>query len=166
MIRFHTSRFGPLKVASEKVINFPDGIPGFEGLKRYILIDHDENGLFKWLQAVDNPDVAFLLTDPFFFKPDYSIHLDVSWPSTIKGRDNDMVVVTVMVCVHHGEEPYLTLNLKAPVLFNPAEMSGKQIIIDREDYPLRFRVDTVKKDNNKTHPRTSAHRINLPHISL
>jgi len=70
---FDTTRFGRLEVTEDRVISFVQGMPGFERLKRFILIDHDQEGVFKWLQAVDDPAVAFLLTDPTSFKPGYTV---------------------------------------------------------------------------------------------
>ena len=64
MISFDTSRFGRLEVGKDKIIDFPTGLIGFPDIKRFILMDYKDTSL-KWLQAVDDPDVAFIVTPPF-----------------------------------------------------------------------------------------------------
>jgi flagellar assembly factor FliW len=137
-LKVATSRFGELAIPEDKVINFVHGIPGFERLKRYVLLDHDSDGVFKWLQALDDPDVAFLMTDPRPYKPDY----------TVPTRKNDMaelgfdakaeepLIIYVMVCVAKDEKGSKTvsINLKGPILFNSSKMRGLQCIIDNEKY--------------------------------
>ena len=63
MVKIETSRFGSLEVPEDRVIRFPVGLLGFPRLNRYILIDYKDTPL-KWLQSVEDPDVAFIVTDP------------------------------------------------------------------------------------------------------
>ena len=83
-ITVETSRFGSVTVTEERVISFVHSMPGFEGLKRFILINHDEEGVFKWLQSAENPDIAFLLTDPTQYLKEYDVQFrksDLKVPS-------------------------------------------------------------------------------------
>lgn len=138
-LRIRTTRFGDIEVSEEKVIVFGSGLPGFEGLRRFILLDHDEDGLFKWLQSVDEPSVAFLLTNPTFFKPDYAVPMAKIDAQQIAVGDPSDLVTLVMVSVPRGRD-HLSLNLKGPLVFNSANMRARQLIIDREDYPCQFVV--------------------------
>lgn len=63
MIRFRTSRFGAIEVPEEKVITFIGGLLGFPALTRYVLLEHKDTPV-RWLQAVDDPDVAFIVAEP------------------------------------------------------------------------------------------------------
>lgn len=137
LINFATSRFGLLSVTEEKIIVFVNGIPGFERLRRFILIDHDPEGLFKWLQAVDDPTTAFLLTNPNLFKPSYTAPLRKPEMECLGARDVKDLVIFVMVCVSTADRR-LSLNLKGPVVFNAANMRAIQCIVDRDDYPSHF----------------------------
>jgi flagellar assembly factor FliW len=137
-IKLATSRFGEIAVPEDKIINFAHGIPGFEKLKRYVLLDHDSDGVFKWLQSLDDPGVAFLMTDPKPYRPDYNVPTRKN-DMTDLGFDTDSdepLVVYVMVCVSQDEKGRKTvsINLKGPVLFNASKMRGVQCIIDKEDY--------------------------------
>ncbi len=139
IIRFNTTRFGHITVSEDKVIHFIHGIPGFKELKRYILIDHDEEGVFRWLQAVDRPEVAFLLTNPVLFKSDYTIVLRNGELKSLGAKDPEHLVVFVMVCFHR-ETNTMTLNLKGPVVLNSLNMRGIQLILDRDDYQVDYPV--------------------------
>lgn len=134
-IKFDTTRFGPVTVDEEKVITFSRGLPGFERLRRFILIDHDKDGLFRWLQAVDDPTTAFLLTDPALHIPGFRIHVR---KSDLKGLEaggvNDLLVL-VTVSVSQGT---VTLNLRAPVVFNSANMRALQCILEGDDAPADY----------------------------
>ncbi len=139
LIDFATSRFGLLSVTEDKIIVFVNGVPGFERLRRFILIDHDPEGLFKWLQAVDDPATAFLLTNPNIFKPDYTVPLRKPEMERLGARDEKDLVIFVMVCVSTADKR-LSLNLKGPVVFNAANMRAIQCIVDRDDYLSHFEV--------------------------
>lgn len=139
LINFATSRFGLLSITEDKVISFVNGIPGFERLRRFILIDHDPEGLFKWLQAVDDPSTAFLLTNPNLYKPEYSVPLRRPEMECLGAVDRKNLVTFVMVCVSSADKK-ISLNLKGPVVFNAANMRAIQCIVDRDDYPSHFEV--------------------------
>ncbi len=138
-ICFATSRFGTVSVGHDKVINFVKGIPGFDGLRRFIIIDHDQEGVFRWMQSVDNPAVAFLLTDPNLFKPGYAVPLKKNDAEALGARNTSALVTYVMVCASH-EKAQMSINLKGPVVFNSENMKAMQCIIDRDDYQSHFAV--------------------------
>lgn len=131
-----TSRFGPVTVTQDRVICFVHSIPGFEGLKRFILINHDEEGVFKWLQSVENPDTAFLLTDPTQYLKQYDVNFRKSDLKVLDIENRANLVVLVMVCVSVGPDgkQQVSLNLKGPILFNSESMNAMQSIIDNEEY--------------------------------
>lgn len=143
LVSFITTRFGEIQVQEGRTISFVSGMPGFEHLKRFIILDHDVKGMFKWLQSVEDPSVAFLMTDPAFHKPDYKVPLkkDVARLLGLKGT-KDNLITFVMVTVSKGSKD-LNLNLKGPVLFNFANMSAIQYIIDNDTLPSDFTIRSV-----------------------
>ena len=138
-VSFTTSRFGAITVAEDRIINFVQGVPGFEKLKRFILIDHDADGVFRWLQAVDDPAVAFLLTDPNQFRPEYEVPLRNADADSLGVKDAASLITLVMVCVSQ-ETKELSLNLKGPVVFNADNMKAIQCVLDRDEYPSNFSI--------------------------
>ena len=68
-----TTRFGVIEIAEDRVITFPGGMLGFGDKKEYCLLQPGDDACFFWLQCVQDPDLAFVVTDPTFFEQDYSV---------------------------------------------------------------------------------------------
>lgn len=139
-IKVDTSRFGEVEILKEKIYSFPDGIPGFADCKKYCILDNSKNTLFKWLQSVDNPDLAFVLFDPFLIKKDYDVFVNDGDVNLLEIESNADVIVTVILTIPNEKPENMTANLKAPVIFNIKKKIGKQIILNEADQPLEFPI--------------------------
>ncbi len=137
---FPSARFGPMQVSEDMVIRFVSPLPGFEGLRNFVLIDHDSDGVFKWLQSLEDPEVAFLLTFPGLFKAGYTVPYRERYLTKLSAAGTESIVVFVMVAASLLKGS-VSLNLKAPILFNSENMSAMQCIIDRDKYPCKFMVE-------------------------
>jgi flagellar assembly factor FliW len=126
MVSFETARFGTLKVTEDKVIRFPLGLLGFPHIKRYVLLDYEETPV-KWLQAVDDPDVAFIVMEPTLVTKDYSITLDGTMRQTLQLEEDEDLAVLAVVRVEHGK---VLANLKGPLLFNSRLKIGLQAVLE------------------------------------
>ena len=122
-----TTRFGALEVDAERVIDFPDGVIGFPGLKRYILIDHKDTSL-KWLQSLDDPDIAFIVAEPAFIAPDFSLNVDFAIKKYLGVREDDDLVILLIIRVENGQ---VKANVRGPLIFNAAAMRAVQVVLDR-----------------------------------
>lgn len=126
MIRVHTSRFGELEVREDRVVNFPSGLIGLPRLQRFFLIDHRDTPL-SWLQAIDDPDIAFIVTSPTLIVPDYSLSLDSSVKKYIELENDDDLAVLVTVRVD-GDD--VIANFQGPLAINSRAMKGVQVVLD------------------------------------
>jgi len=72
-MEIQTSRFGTISVDDERVITFPRGLLGFPDQARFALIQTGEENYFFWLQCVDEPNLAFVVTDPSIFFKEYEV---------------------------------------------------------------------------------------------
>jgi len=127
VIKLETSRFGVVEVAEERVINFPSGLAGFPDLRRYLLIDHKDTPL-KWLQAVDDADIAFIVASPDVIAAGYSMNLDNTVRQYLQLENEDDLVVLVIMRVN-GKE--VIANFQGPVLINARVLRGVQVILDK-----------------------------------
>ena len=143
-MKFNTTRFGEIDMDEGKIITFPLGIPGFTELKRYVLLDYKEP--IRWLHAVDDPDVAFIVTDPFTLFPDYNLKLDDDEENFLGIKDPAYVVVLVILT---ASESNLTANLKAPIVFNASNLKAAQILIDDERYSFKAPLPVMPKESSK-----------------
>jgi flagellar assembly factor FliW len=127
MVAFDTTRFGPLEVGEDRIIRFPVGILGFPQLNRYVLIDYKDTPL-KWLQAVEDPDVAFIVTDPKAVAGEGTITLgdDVVRFLEVEGPDDLAVLLMLRV-----EGDQVLANLNGPLAINSRRMLGVQAVLDK-----------------------------------
>ncbi|HME41967.1 MAG TPA: flagellar assembly protein FliW [Syntrophorhabdales bacterium] len=126
MIQFETSRFGKLEVAEDKVIQFPAGLLGFPRVKRYVLLDYEDTPI-KWLQAIDDPDVAFIVMEPRMLVQDYTISLDATTRQALLLDAEEDLAILAIVRVEKGQ---VLANLKGPLLFNSRLKIGIQAVLE------------------------------------
>ena len=74
-MKVNTTRFGTLTLEEEKIIDMPSGMLGFPDKRRFVILNHREDSPFFWYQSVDDPDLAFVITSPFLFHPEYDVDL-------------------------------------------------------------------------------------------
>lgn len=140
-MKINTTRFGEIEVEEDKLINFPLGVPGFTHLKRYFLIDYKDP--IKWLHAVDDPDIAFIVTEPFGIFPDYSFTVDDEVEEFLEIKDQSQLVVLVILTVAENK---LNANLKAPILINASKLKAAQIILEDDRYLFRVPLPAFAKE--------------------
>jgi flagellar assembly factor FliW len=132
-LTFDSSRFGPLEVDADTVIEFPAGLIGLGGA-RYALIATDADAPFAWLHSVDDPDIAIPVTNPWLHYGDYSVEL--SDADTQRVGSEDPSQVDVWVTVRAAAEPAdFSCNLRAPIVVWKGR--GHQVINEAPDAPVR-----------------------------
>lgn len=139
-MKLNTSRFGEIDVEEDRIINFAYGLLGFPDVKRYIVLDHPHNPdiPLKWLQAIDDPDLAFVITDPLIFCPDYKPEINKQELMGLNITDAEDCGIISIVTIPHGEPEKMTANLQGPVLINLKTREGKQIVLESDKYPLHY----------------------------
>ena len=150
-MEIETTRFGHVEIDEGLIITIPEGILGFEDLKRFIILDHfDKESPFKWLQSIEDPSLAFVITDPLIFVPDYKakIHKDELVSIELSEASKAIIVVIVNIKRDHSE---ITINLQGPLVINPEKKLAKQCILRTDDYEVRH-VIFSKSPSQSTHP--------------
>jgi flagellar assembly factor FliW len=131
-ITIDSSRFGPLEIASEDVLEFPNGLIGLGG-NRFAIVAAGSGGAFSWLHSVDDPELALPIANPWHFFGDYTVELSDADSKPITADPAD---VAVWVTVRAGAElADFHANLRAPILI--AEGKGHQVINESADAPVR-----------------------------
>src|SRR6188474_1611820 len=107
-MEIQTTRFGRLSIDNDRIITFPRGLLGFPNYTQYALIEAADGAEFFWLQAVDEPQLAFIVTDPNLFFKDYDVPLREENQTELHITDATQGRVLV-ICNRVGE--WLTGNL-------------------------------------------------------
>jgi flagellar assembly factor FliW len=129
-----TSRFGTLNVDDERVITFNKGLLGFPDYTRYALIQSGEENYFFWLQSVDEPNLAFVVTDPSIFFKDYEVPIKDETQAEIELADLAHAQVFV-IC--NKVDDWLTGNLLGPIVVNAANRLAHQVVLTDKKWTTR-----------------------------
>jgi flagellar assembly factor FliW len=121
--------FGPLTVSTDEFITFPDGLPGFAGERRFVLLPAAPEGYF-WLQSVEEGSLAFLLLDPFVTFPGYTVELP-------DGETEGGPMVLAIATLPRAAGESWTANLQAPVVLDLERRQGRQFIMPEAAYGPR-----------------------------
>ncbi|MFA7280483.1 MAG: flagellar assembly protein FliW [Sterolibacterium sp.] len=139
-MNIESPRFGSLTVDTDKIIEFPAGLAGFEDCRRFTLFHpEDAEPKFFILQSLDDPALAFHITDPAHFGFDFDITLSDAESEILKLKDPKDAAVLVILWKDEtaGGEGKLRANLKAPLVININERLGLQHIFTRLDYAVQ-----------------------------
>lgn len=138
-----TTRFGPVDVSPEALIELPQGLIGFPSLTRFAVLEPDAGSVFRWWQSVDAPDAAFVVLDVAPVLPFYDLSgLDAEW-SDLGVTDPASRYVVVLVTAPGPGLESVTLNLAAPIVVNLATRQGRQLVLPEGRYDAAIRLDAA-----------------------
>jgi flagellar assembly factor FliW len=135
-----TSRFGTITVDEAMVIRFLQPIFGFEQITEYVVLDHSEESPFRWLQAVNDANLAFVVTNPKFFGINYEFALSEEVASRLEIQESDDAMVLTIVNIPQDDPGKMTANLLGPLVVNQPKMMAMQIVLNDTQYNTKMRL--------------------------
>lgn len=141
-MRLFSPALGEIEADESQIFSFPEGLPGFSHLKKFLLIRHREKSPFFFLIAVEEPEIYFILLDPAKILADYQVEL-TGEQQTLLNLSAETPVLSLNITRIPPEAQEIILNLKAPVIFNLNEKIGRQVILEA-NYPVRFTIPLSK----------------------
>ncbi len=126
------TRFGLIEYDPENLLHFPAGLIGLPNLRNFIVMPNKKEGPLFWVQSIDDPEMAFVLTDPTNFFVDYVVTPEPSERQSLQIDEEDSCYVLCVVTV--PEDQQITLNLAAPILFAPKSNRAIQVILEQTEY--------------------------------
>lgn len=154
-MKVKTTRFGTLEIDENKLITFPGGIPGFENLRRFFILPVEGTQDIQWLQAVEEPEVALLVIDPFKFFKGYSVDIPEIARKELEIKEPSEALVLTTITVPRDNPGGTTANLVAPIVINTRLKRAKQVILNGSPYTTRHRLfpesapTTAQKEKQK-----------------
>ncbi|HKJ85923.1 MAG TPA: flagellar assembly protein FliW [Spirochaetia bacterium] len=118
--------YGPIEINERQVIDFRSGIFGFSDLHDYALLDAVQPG-FYWLQSLDDPEIAFIMLNPYDLRPDYVLEIPDEDLASLEYDDPDDILVFAIVTIPE-DEAQISANLQGPIVINRAAQLGRQSI--------------------------------------
>ena len=141
-MKINTKIFGEVEVSDDKIITFENGIIGFPNLKHFTLLHDEEEGTgagIRFLQSVEEPGFAMPVMDPLLVSPTYDPEVEDELLSDAGNLTPENILVLVTVTVP-SDLTKMTVNLQGPIVINVDERKACQIIVDGEDYPVKFPI--------------------------
>ncbi len=141
-MKIQTRKFGEIDIDENLILTMPEGLPGFPGFDRFILIERTETKPFCWFQSVENPNLNLVIMSPFFFKPDYEPELETiieirNWHGVKKEELQVYVVVNI---AGDGENKRITANLMGPIVVNQKTKEAVQFVFTNTPYSYQHDV--------------------------
>lgn len=125
--------------ASRTVIRFDEGMYGFESVKEYVLYQEDETQTIWSLQAAHSAYPSFIVINPLLIRKDYCPHLSPE-DCRLLGNPADSDLCFLVVAVLKKNLKDSVVNLKSPVVINTRAKTGRQVILEDSDYPVRCKL--------------------------
>ncbi len=143
-MKIATKFLGEVEITNEDIITFPEGIPGFQDVTKFVLLPLDQDLPLALLQAIETAELSFIVAYPFVFKPNYAFDLSME-DSNVLAADQEEDIVTYAIVTLKEKLSDSTMNLLAPVVINMKKKVGKQIVLsDSKAYPLRFSLSALE----------------------
>jgi flagellar assembly factor FliW len=144
-MKYLTSRFGQIAFEEKEILFLPKGILGFSQLSKYVIIEKDEYEPFKWLQSVEESDIAFVIVDPTFFFPDYKLELHEKELEELNFQQMKELTPYLIVTVP-PDPSQMSADLLGPLVINFKKRIAKQVVMPDSPYTTKhYILDELKK---------------------
>ena len=138
-----TRDFGKVDIDEDKIIEFPEGIPGFKEENEFVLLPLEEDSLFVIMQSVNNSDLAFITIEPKSIIKDYEFVISEKTEELLEITGIEDIILLNIVNIKDELED-MTINLAAPLVININANLGKQVILDDNNYPVKYKLNKTE----------------------
>ncbi len=136
-LHVRSRRFGSFEISRASIVEIPQGLVGFPQLRHYVVLEHRPGSPFKWLLAIDDPELAFAVANPCELVAGYEPPLETA----ARLLETDPSDIALLVIVTIPRDPTLmTVNLMAPVVVDLRTRRARQIVLDLPHCPPDFLV--------------------------
>jgi len=143
-----TKYFGEVDLDEKKILSFENGIIGFSEFTKWTImfdIEKKDKNPVSWLQSLDEPGLAIPLINPFSFVEQYNPMINDDYLADLGEFNEDELIVLVSMTVPKDVKA-ATANLRAPFIINTANNKGVQVIVENEEFPVKFGIyEAVQK---------------------
>lgn len=145
-----TKFFGEVNLPEEKIITLDRGLIGLEEYKKFtILYDCDkEESNISWFQSVEEPTLALPIIKPWLVKEDYNPIVEDELLNHIGELTEENLVILLTMTVPE-DITQMSVNLKAPIVINADTRKGAQIIVENQDYEVKYKIYEILKEKKE-----------------
>jgi flagellar assembly factor FliW len=132
-----TKNFGTINYQPDSELEFPRGLPGFDGRRRFVAVRFVESDPLVYLQSLEDPGLCFITMPVLAVDPRYRLKLtnedlgEIGLPGARQPKiGDDVFCLTVLSMRETGP----TANLLAPIVINLKTRRAVQAIAPEGDY--------------------------------
>jgi len=144
-MKITTARFGEIDIVPDEIIEFSEGLLGFDESRRFIILNPQDGSPFRWLQCVENGDLAFVIIEPLNFMFAYDLDISDSDAAFLGlEKAEDAVLYSIVTIPENPSD--MTANLQGPLVINVKTRKGRQVISTNSHHSVKARIlDEMKK---------------------
>ena len=137
MAELQTAHFGIISFAAESVFEFPEGLPGFEGLRRFVPVQSPVTAPILFLQSAEDAALCFTTLPVRVVDPRYRLQMVerylqvLQWPAGRQPRIGEELLCLAVLSIR---ETGTTANLLAPVVVNLKNNRAVQAVAEESGY--------------------------------
>ncbi len=150
---FVSAHFGPITVEESSIVEFPEGLPGFEERRRFLPLQSGQQGGLVYLQSLERADLCFLALPVQVLRPGYELSLTaedlvvLELPPDRQPAIGREVAALAILSLAEGEDP--TANLRSPLVIHMGTRRAVQAIRPDERYQCREPLVVPGKDGER-----------------
>lgn len=137
-MKLNTVRFGEIEIEEDRIFNFAMPIIGFDMLHKFIILDPNKETLFKWLQSVEDPTLAFPIISVSALDLDYTIDLPDNVVEDLNITNVESLLVMNITSIPQDNPKGTTINLLAPLIFNLDNQTAAQVVLSGSGYDISY----------------------------
>jgi len=140
-MNYQTAHWGLIAVDESSTVEFPEGLPGFEECRGFVLLQHPEHAGLVFLQSLERAELCFLALPVRAVRPDYSLALSgedtalLGFPEDGQPVLGSDVLALAILSLAEGRMP--TANLLSPVVIHSRTRRAVQAIRPDQRYGCR-----------------------------
>ncbi len=141
-MKIQTRKFGEIEIDEKKILTMPDGLPGFDGFEKFVLLEDPKTAPFCWFQSVEEPNLSIIVMNPFIFKSDYTLETkefmeNRGWTDI---TPEQLLIYVVINVSQRDTGTKVTANLMGPLLIHPERNEVVQVVISDTTYSHQYDV--------------------------
>jgi len=131
-----------LEPRQDLTFELPQGVVGLPQHRRFRLFSGARDG-FYWLQSVEEPELGFVLVDPFPIFHGYAVDVSPADLRDLGPYDRSELLVLTVVTLGSGDVPRTTTNLRGPIVFNLRTHQAKQLVLSQSGLDMCASFDPL-----------------------
>ena len=137
-MKLNTLRFGEIDIEETRIFNFVLPIIGFNHLSKFVILEPNKETLFKWLQAIEDPALAFPIISVAALDYDYTIDIPDNVVEILGISSVESLLVMNITSIPQEDPKGTTINLLAPLIFNIENQKAGQVVLSGSGYDISY----------------------------